>query len=466
MHLKFSWDMILRRSKLSGKSIGLFLILFIILGLTWFVLTSKDFEKNSPDIVINDKIYWNLKTPLNIKFKDDSGVKFVRITMSDGKNDINIFNQTLANPIEEFDINITIPKTSFFSIKDRYTMSLEAVDSSKWNLFSGNKTKKDIEVILDTTKPDVYVLSNSYSISKGGTAIVVFKATDNDLKDVYVKTNYGKKFKATPFYKDGYYATLVVWPVDSDKFSADVVAIDNAGNEGKAHIRYFYENIKYKVSNISLKDSFIDGKISDLTDRYAKDPASLTRLEKMKFVNETLRNENDKKISDITSFISSDRIDKFNIKPFYPLKNGKKVADFADHRYYTYNSQQVSESWHMGLDLASVAAAPIVTSNDGVVAYVGDNGIYGLNVIINHGFGFYSLYAHCSSVSVKNGDILKAGDHIANTGVSGLALGDHLHFGILVHGEEVRPQQWLDKKWIKDNITSVLNAAKEMIDKN
>lgn len=434
--------------------------------IVWTIFTSKDFEKNAPEILIKDKIYWNLKTPLNIKFKDDSGVKFVRITMSDGQNSVNVLNQTLDVPLANFDINLTIPKTSFFSVKESYTISIEATDASRWNFFSGNTTKKDIQVVLDTTKPDLYILSNSYSISKGGSAIVVFKATDNDIKDVYVRTNYGKNFKATPFYKDGFYASLVVWPVSVENFSADVVAVDNAGNESRMHVRYFNENVKYKVSTIALKDGFIDGKIAELTEKYAKDPNLLSRLEKMKFINETLRDENDKKLSEISSFISTDRLEKFAPNVFYPLKNGKKVADFADHRYYTYNGEQVSESWHMGLDLASVAAAPIITSNDGVVAFVGDNGIYGLNVVIDHGFGFYSLYAHCSSVNVKQGDIVKAGSVIANTGVSGLALGDHLHFGILIHGEEVRPQQWLDKKWIKDNITGVLNAAKEMIDKN
>ncbi|MDL0087961.1 M23 family metallopeptidase [Campylobacter gastrosuis] len=456
----------MRRRGLSIKSIVLFLIFFIVLTMIWTIFTSKDFEKNAPEILIKDKIYWNLKTPLNIKFKDDTGVKFVRINMSDGQNSVNVLNQTLDTPLANFDINLTIPKTSFFSVKESYTINIEATDASRWNFFSGNTTKKDIQVVLDTTKPDLYILSNSYSISKGGSAIVVFKATDNDIKDVYVRTNYGKNFKATPFYKDGFYASLVVWPVSVENFSADVVAVDNAGNESRMHVRYFNENVKYKVSTIALKDGFIDGKIAELTEKYAKDPNSLSRLEKMKFINETLRDENDKKLSEISSFISTDRLEKFAPNVFYPLKNGKKVADFADHRYYTYNGEQVSESWHMGLDLASVAAAPIITSNDGVVAFVGDNGIYGLNVVIDHGFGFYSLYAHCSSVNVKQGDAIKAGSVIANTGVSGLALGDHLHFGILIHGEEVRPQQWLDKKWIKDNITGVLNAAKEMIDKN
>ncbi|AQW83387.1 M23 family metallopeptidase [Campylobacter pinnipediorum] len=456
----------MRRRGFNAKSFVVFLILFLVLGCSWYILTSKEFEKNAPQILIQDKIYWNLKTPLNVKFKDDSGIKFLRISMSDGQNNINILNQLLSTPMREFDVNLTIPKTSFFSIKDKYTMSIEATDTSKWNFFTGNKTNKNVEIILDTTKPDVYVLSNSYSISNGGAATVVFKATDNDLKDVYIQTNYGKKFIPTPFYKEGYYAALIAWPVSVDNFSAEVVALDNAGNETKSHIRYFYKKNNYRTSTIPLRDSFLDGKISQLAEVYSKSTKDMSRLEKMKFINEDLRNENTNKISKITSVVSKEMINKFYLNTFYPLKNAKKVADFADHRFYTYNNQQVSEAWHMGLDLASVAAARIISSNDGRVVFVGDNGIYGLNIIIDHGFGLYSLYAHCSSAKVKLNDTVKAGDHIANTGTSGLALGDHLHFGILVQGEEVRPQQWFDNKWMKDNITDVLNVAKKIIDRN
>ncbi|OPA81634.1 peptidase M23 [Campylobacter pinnipediorum subsp. pinnipediorum] len=456
----------MRRRGFNAKSFVVFLILFLVLGCSWYILTSKEFEKNAPQILIQDKIYWNLKTPLNVKFKDDSGIKFLRISMSDGQNNINILNQLLSTPMREFDVNLTIPKTSFFSIKDKYTMSIEATDTSKWNFFTGNKTNKNVEIILDTTKPDVYVLSNSYSISNGGAAAVVFKATDNDLKDVYIQTNYGKKFIPTPFYKEGYYAALIAWPVSVDNFSAEVVALDNAGNETKSHIRYFYKKNNYRTSTIPLRDSFLDGKISQLAEVYSKSTKDMSRLEKMKFINEDLRNENTNKISKITSVVSKEMINKFYLNTFYPLKNAKKVADFADHRFYTYNNQQVSEAWHMGLDLASVAAARIISSNDGRVVFVGDNGIYGLNIIIDHGFGLYSLYAHCSSAKVKLNDTVKAGDHIANTGTSGLALGDHLHFGILVQGEEVRPQQWFDNKWMKDNITDVLNVAKKIIDRN
>ena len=97
---------------------------------------------------------------------------------------------------------------------------------------------------------------------------------------------------------------------------------------------------------------------------------------------------------------------------FTRLEMGKKVADFADHRFYTYNNEQVSESWHMGIDFASVASAPIIASNAGRVVLASENGIYGLNIVIDHGFGLYSLYGHCSSAKVKEGDMVAAGDQI------------------------------------------------------
>ena len=55
-------------------------------------------------------------------------------------------------------------------------------------------------------------------------------------------------------------------------------------------------------------------------------------------------------------------------------------------------------------------------------------------------------------------DVIQKGAIIAKTGSTGLAFGDHLHFGILVGGVEVTPLEWLDPKWIKDNITGRLNA--------
>lgn len=157
-------------------------------------------------------------------------------------------------------------------------------------------------------------------------------------------------------------------------------------------------------------------------------------------------------------------ISDFRPIPFYPLVNGQKVADFGDHRIYSYKGQEnVSQAYHMGLDLASVQMGSIKSSNGGNVIFSKTNGIYGNLPIIDHGFGLYTLYGHCSEVNVQEKDRVVSQQEIAKTGMSGYAMGDHLHFGILVQGIEVRPEEWMDSKWIADNITNVIDSAKMFI---
>ena len=131
-------------------------------------------------------------------------------------------------------------------------------------------------------------------------------------------------------------------------------------------------------------------------------------------------------------------------------------AGFADHRFLYYQGKQVGESYHLGYDFASFRNADIPAANSGRVVFNGEMGIFGNLVIIDHGLGLMSLYSHLSESHVMAGDLVNKGDIIAKTGTTGLAFGDHLHFGILVGGIEVTPLEWIDAKWIKDNITDRL----------
>jgi murein DD-endopeptidase MepM/ murein hydrolase activator NlpD len=108
--------------------------------------------------------------------------------------------------------------------------------------------------------------------------------------------------------------------------------------------------------------------------------------------------------------------------------------------------------------------ATIISSNDGKVVFTENNGIYGNMPMIDHGMGLYTLYGHCSTVLVQQDEEVSAGTPIAKTGMTGLALGDHLHFGVLVQGVEVRPEEWMDKRWIKNNIDKVFQEANKIID--
>jgi len=179
-----------------------------------------------------------------------------------------------------------------------------------------------------------------------------------------------------------------------------------------------------------------------------------------------MRLENEEMIHTLGKVVSDEMIESWKIKRFYPLKNGAKVASFGDHRHYYYQDKgnEVSQSFHVGLDMASTKMANIVSSNAGVVVNDESNGIYGNMPMIDHGLGLSTIYGHCSTILVRKGDHISAGTVIAKTGRTGLALGDHLHFGILVQGIEVRPEEWMDRKWIRDNIDKVFKEADKIID--
>lgn len=449
------------------KQSKLIIFLFLIASAVFFVfmvLNSKSFEQNPPRININDVIYTNLNNEIKLNISDDSGIKNISIeySVNDDSQIHSLINTNIANHDTSLDISFKLPKPAFKQKVDYYILHIKAKDISYWNF--GNETSKTVKVYIDTKKPIVNVISNSYSIEQGGAASVVFYANDENLDNLYIQTNDGRKFEVVPFYKDNFYASIVAWDIKNKNFRAEVVATDKAGNITKEYIRYYLKSRNYKTSSITLKDDFLNTKIRDLYESNSEKEI-VGDLNIFKYVNETLRDDNEKIIHKMTSRISDDKIVDFQIAPFLPLKNAEKVADFGDHRFYYQNNVLKSESYHMGLDLASVAMAPIISSNNGAVVFAEENGIYGLNVLIDHGFGLYSLYGHCSEKNVHVGDDVKPKSQIARTGKTGLALGDHLHFGILVQGVEVRPEEWMDRGWIKDNITDILKKAKEIIDK-
>ncbi len=461
--------MIFKEKKKSNIKLYLFILLIIAIGVAIFYLKNSIYlERKKPNIVINNNLYWNLKSPLTFNVSDDSGVKFVQaVLINSNGNSVVVLNKIYQQAVKEDKLKIEFPKVGFFANDGKIKLKITAIDRSKWNFLQGNRETKEVSIQVDTEKPKLTSLTNSYSIIKGGSALVVFGAKDNNLEKLYIKTNFGKKFYPTPFYKRGYYASLLAWPITEDNFSATIVAIDKAKNITKSRVRLYLLKKRYKLSNITLKESFLDGKIAELAKRYKKNFKENEKIENFKFINEKLREKNEELIHKVASLkININFIKDFNIKPFYPLKNGAAVASFGDHRFFYYNGKKVSESYHLGIDLASIKHAKIVTSNKGKVIFSHSNGIYGNMLMIDHNLGLVSLYGHCSEFEVRKKDIVEEKRVIARSGMTGLALGDHLHFGVLVQGVEVRPSEWMDKNWIYKNITSILDGAKYIIDKS
>ena len=100
---------------------------------------------------------------------------------------------------------------------------------------------------------------------------------------------------------------------------------------------------------------------------------------------------------------------------------------------------------HSGLDMGAPKGTPIQAARSGVISYVKDSGSsgYGYHVVIDHGDGMVTLYAHCSKIYVRSGQTVQQGDVIAAVGSTGRSTGNHLHLEVRIGGKKVNPRQFL-----------------------
>lgn len=454
-----------KKKKIGRKILAVALVVWGI----YHAFTSDMFETADPVIEMVKVEYWNLKDPINLKISDNRAIKSYKISIDNGDGEL--FDYASGSFEEEdtkrLEFNITIPKT--MTLKSSYTtIVVEATDFSNWNFFNGNRASLKETFTVDNNRPMITVINTSYGIRRGGAATVIFKVDEEAIDKVYIESLNGKRFIPQPFLRDDgkYFISLVAWPINDVSFKGKIIAQDKAGNSSEEFLNLYLKEKRYKVSNMVLKESFLTGKIASLAQEHEKSSYTDIPSELFKIVNEDIRGENEKLIYEVTSKVDTKKVvDEFYMQPFSPLKGSTSVASFGDHRKFHYNDSLISESYHMGLDLASVKMAPIISSNRGEIKYVGDNGVYGLTPIIDHGLGLYSIYSHCSSVRVQEGDLIDKDHIIGNSGKTGLALGDHLHFGVYVQGVPVRPEEWMDKDWIKNNVVDIIANAKQTIER-
>ena len=116
---------------------------------------------------------------------------------------------------------------------------------------------------------------------------------------------------------------------------------------------------------------------------------------------------------------------------------GRIVSRFG-YRIYPWRG------FHSGVDISGQYGAPIRTTADGTVSYVGWRSGYGKTVIVDHSYGNSTLYGHCSSYAVKSGQKVKKGQVICYIGNTGYTTGPHLHYEVRKAGRPVNPVSYLN----------------------
>ena len=319
---------------------------------------------------------------------------------------------------------------------------------------------KDVQVRLEP--PRVSVLSMFHFINHGGSEFVVYRVSPDDVESgVRVGDKEYRGFPARgagitgdPALRVAFFALLYDQPLNTN---IQVFARDVAGNQATSPLDYRVFPKPFRKSRIAIDDRFLQQVVPAIASNTPNEDIPTDDLLKgFLKINSDLRRQNNQYIRDLAKKTSPEMLFK---DVFQQLGNSQVEAGFADARTYVYQGKDVDQQVHLGFDLAVTANVPIAAAQRGVVVHADFLGIYGNCVIIDHGLGVQSLYAHLSSIDVKAGDEVEKGQQVGRSGMTGLAGGDHLHFTMLVGGEQVSPVDWWSAQWMQDRVLRKIGGA-------
>jgi len=319
---------------------------------------------------------------------------------------------------------------------------------------------RDVQVRLDP--PRASVVSTFHYINLGGSEFLVYRVSPDDVESgVRVGnieyTGYpakGAGISSDPALRVAFFAMLF----DQDPRSAvQVFARDPAGNEVVVPVDHQVFPKPYGKSTIPLDDAFLQRVVPAIASNSPNEkiPTDDVLAGFLK-INGDLRKKNNQYLMELSKKSAPELFFK---DAFQQLGNSQVEAKFADTRTYTYKGKDVDKQVHLGFDLAKTANVSIVASQHGRVVHASDLGIYGNCVVIDHGMGVLSLYGHLSSIGVKVGDMVEKGQELGRSGMTGLAGGDHLHFTMIVGGQQVTPVDWWSPQWMQDRVLRKITAA-------
>jgi murein DD-endopeptidase MepM/ murein hydrolase activator NlpD len=304
--------------------------------------------------------------------------------------------------------------------------------------------------------PTLQVMSSQTYVAQGGCEAVTYRVGESAVRDGVRAGSWW--FPGYPIPGGGKQDRFALFAAPFDMAQADVrlVVEDAAGNQAeRTFIDKFFPNA-FKADSIPISDSFLNKVVPEIMSQSPELTDRGNTVDNYLAINRELRAKNAELIKTLAKQSKPEFL--WNTA-FVMMPNGKVMASFADRRTYVYQEREIDQQTHLGLDLAVTKQAPIPAANSGIIAYARYFGIYGNTVVIDHGYGLQSIYAHLSSISAKEGQKVAIGDIIGKTGDTGLAGGDHLHYCTLLQGLPVKPVEWADSHWIKDRIGNKLGAA-------
>ncbi len=383
-------------------------------------------------------------TPITVIVRDPHGLRRLTASVEQNGSRYQVFETAQPSKQAESVWNFTAGiKTTPQLQEGKAKLILEATS----NGLLRKSARLEREVTVVTRPPSVSADSEQHYLYLGMADLATLSVSGNwTAAGVRVGD---QTFRAWPMPggKPGMFSLFAfAWNMPPDTVPM-VYATNGAGNDVTSPLVVIFpkkEQPKYSTHDLQVSDAFLQKVINELDPGGSGDPVA--RFVK---INSEMRRANNKTLSDLRLKTT----DKFLwSQPFMRQPHSQAEANFADVRNYMYQGKKIDQQVHLGYDLAVTQHVGVQASNDGKVVYAAPLGIYGNCIVVDHGYGLQTIYGHLSKIDVHEGDMVKRGQVMGQSGMTGMAGGDHIHFAMQLDGVQIDPKEWWDSHWIKDHI--------------
>lgn len=376
--------------------------------------------------------------------KNDSPVKTLAATIQENKNKISSLENTLGSKrsdIAYLDAQISEAKKNvqtqagvkkllddqIASIQDEIDITKNLIDEYKIQI----DAKQDEINLIDTNIDDAVNIIRERLIIQhetGNSSMISFILSSDNLAEMLTRIEIANELFE--------YDQLIVENLNRDRQILESAQIE---------LQSLLDKCLETEKSLSETEASLEVKVSDAT-------AYLNQLKKDETYYKNLKAAKEKELLEIQNEIKAlqDDIRRQQIEDYsndefrFPLPYDAWYINTGGFGWRTWSNGRQTD-YHKGVDFAAYYGTNIVASNSGVVIRSNYSSSFGNVVIIDHGGGICSLYAHASSRLVEKDDIVKKGDVIAKVGSTGDSTGNHLHFAILKDGEYVNPMNYISE---------------------
>ena len=344
---------------------------------------------------------------LNISVTDTkSGLASLNIVLDDSSNPL---------ALDEVEMGSRSWTLDTASLSDgNHVVSVVATDKSIFR----NKVQQGFDFRVDNTSPQINVLPQSLAIGQGRTFALFIQV--NEPAAQVEGTLFDWNFTCYPVASDTYFRGLVgigvTHPVKTYPLTLKVV--DLVGNTAEDVFRLEVKRTMFQrggyIALSPAKRRLMMNKAKSRSDNVKRGKA----------------------------YTQSTKVDAqiWNGKFIEPAE-GRLTSSFGKYREYNTGVRR----HHLGIDIANSVGTPIYAGNSGIVTLAGRLHLFGKSVIINHGQGVSSSYNHLSKIHVAAEEQVEKGQLIGLMGATGQVTGSHLHWGMVVNGVAVDPEEWTER---------------------